>query len=71
MVVDGSNTRDILVMFHAPWCAACKYLKPIFRALAKEISKDQLLFVTYNADANSLVYPLKFYPTLVLYKSGG
>ncbi|GAX25342.1 hypothetical protein FisN_5Lh435 [Fistulifera solaris] len=46
----GTNNKPTLVDFWAPWCENCRIMAPTLRALHEEY-KDQINFVTINADA--------------------
>ena len=48
--VIGTNNKPTLVDFWAPWCENCRIMAPTLRALHDEY-KDQINFVTINADA--------------------
>lgn len=48
--VIGTNNKPTLVDFWAPWCENCRVMAPTLRALHDDY-KDQINFVTINADA--------------------
>lgn len=53
-VIEGSQDKDVVVMYHAEWCSACKMLKPVMAQLAEEAVEKmpKLLFTKYDAEEN-------------------
>ncbi|VDP87668.1 unnamed protein product [Echinostoma caproni] len=65
IVNDGS--KDVFIMFHAPWCGHCKNLMPKFKEAAEKLrSEPSVKFVLYDATANDIPepYSVRGYPTL-------
>ncbi len=71
-VMEASNEKDVVVMYYAKWCGACKQQKPMMAEMAQEALEKMpnVLFVKYDAEENHPVYTIKAYPTVVLYKQG-
>ena len=62
----------VLVKFWAPWCSACKMIKPEFEK-AQIIAGKSVYFATYNVDLRG--NPIKKYnietiPTMILFENG-
>lgn len=38
-------TKDVLLMYYAPWCGHCKKLKPIWDQLAKDQAKNENIVI--------------------------
>jgi len=36
----NDETKDVLVLIHAPWCSACKKMKPKFEKVAKAVANN-------------------------------
>ncbi|KAA0187216.1 putative protein disulfide-isomerase ER-60 [Fasciolopsis buskii] len=65
-IVNDKN-KDVLIMFHAPWCGHCKNLMPKFKEAAEKLrSEPGVRFVLYDATANEIPdpYVVRGYPTL-------
>lgn len=78
VVFNSPKKQDVLAMFYAPWCGACKNLTPVYEKLAKKIADakggDSMIISKFNAVANDLPESLKFelraYPTIKFFKAG-
>jgi len=49
--------REVLVLFHTPWCGYCQALLPTYRALAKLVNDlvgDALMVAEYDCQANQV-----------------
>jgi protein disulfide isomerase family A protein 3 len=65
MVNDPS--KDVMVVFHAPWCGHCKAFLPKFQTAAEKLQKEsKVLLATYDATANDIPdeYSIQGYPTV-------
>lgn len=65
-VVNDPN-KDVLVMFHAPWCGHCKQLMPKFKSVAEKLKNEPgLTMAIFDATANEVPSPyvVNGYPTL-------
>ncbi|TRY73095.1 hypothetical protein TCAL_00905 [Tigriopus californicus] len=61
--------KDAVIFFHAPWCGHCKEFDPVFKKVAKKMSKnnENLVFGKMDGTTNDIPYmfpPLKGYPTV-------
>ncbi len=80
------NNRDLVVMFHAPWCGHCQKMKPAFAEAAEalKISHPHVSLVRYNADKHrqdlaglpedfgkNIADIVEGYPTIIFFKAGG
>lgn len=71
-VVDGSQTRPVLVDFWAEWCAPCKSLMPVLEKLAAEY-RGRFLLARVNADREQALVGrvgVRSLPTVLLVKDG-
>jgi len=64
------ETKDVLLLYYAPWCAFCHVLWPVLLTVAKFFHKTTgVIIARINADENDL--PLEFYvpryPSLILF----
>ncbi|CAL8087040.1 unnamed protein product [Calicophoron daubneyi] len=65
MVNDPS--KDVMIVFHAPWCGHCKAFLPKFQTVAEKLQNEpNILLATYDATANDIpdAYSVQGYPTV-------
>lgn len=67
-----SNSRPVMVDFHADWCAPCQLLSPRVEEVAREY-KARATVGKFNVD-QSLLIPMRFgiqsIPTVLFFKNG-
>ena len=66
-------SKNVFVLFYAPWCGHCKALHPIYEELAKAYANDtEVLITTLDATANEVEgINIRGFPTLKFFKAGG
>ena len=71
-LVADDITRDILVVFHAPWCGHCRKLMPTLRELGLKLGHTgkTLKIVKIDATRNEVPnVPVSGYPTIILFNA--
>ena len=65
-------TKDVLVMFYAPWCQHCKNLMPVWEQLAKDFKNVKDLVIAKIDDTANEVNEIDLdgYPTIAFYSMG-
>lgn len=66
------ESKDVLIMYYAPWCGHCKKLKPTWSQLAKDQAKNPDMVIakmdwTEN-EADGVA--IKSFPTIFYYPKG-
>lgn len=59
-------TKDVLVVFHAPWCGHCKQFLPDFKKAAEKLKDENgIVLAMMDATANDVPkpYEVKGFPT--------
>ncbi len=67
-----SDTKPVIVDFHALWCGPCKVQSPILKELAAELG-DRVRVIKIDVDQNQQLagrYQIQSVPTLMIFKSG-
>ena len=67
-----STYKQLLVEFHAPWCAHCKYMAPQYQKAANKLKDHDPPVHLAKLDATSSTqvadkYKIKAYPTLIFF----
>ena len=64
--------NQTIVMFHAPWCGACKQMEPFYSKIA-DTFKDKIMFTSIDTDEQtdtSTTYNIESLPTTIIFKNG-
>jgi protein disulfide isomerase len=70
------KSKDVIVMFYAPWCKYSKEFLPIYENVSKKITKDsnenkEIIFAKFDAFNNdNLLVKVDRLPKIVLWPSG-
>ena len=67
-----SDSRPVIVDFHAVWCSPCKIQSPILKEVATELG-DRIRIIKIDVDQNSEIasqYKIQSVPTLIIFKNG-
>ena len=70
-LVTKDTKRDILVVYHAPWCGFCRKLMPTLRELGQKLAHAGKGLKLVKIDATRNEVPnvvVNGYPTIILYK---
>lgn len=71
-LVTDDTQRDILVVFHAPWCGFCRRLMPTLKELGEKLSHTGKALKLVKIDATRNEVPgvqVTGYPTIVLFNA--
>ncbi len=67
-----SDSRPVIVDFHALWCGPCKVQSPILKEIATELG-DNVRVIKIDVDQNNALsaqYQIQSVPTLIVFKNG-
>jgi len=67
-----SESRPVVVDFHASWCAPCKTQAPILKQLAEELG-ERIKVIKIDVDQNQMIsarFQIQSVPTLMIFKNG-
>lgn len=67
-----SDSRPVLVDFHAVWCSPCKMQSPILKEVASVLG-EKIRIIKIDVDQNSEIagkYSIQSVPTLIVFKNG-
>jgi thioredoxin 1 len=67
-----SDSRPVIVDFHALWCSPCKMQSPILKEVAGELG-DKVRIIKIDVDQNPEIssrYSVQSVPTLIIFKNG-
>jgi len=67
-----SDSRPVIVDFHALWCGPCKVQSPILKELAAELG-ERVKVIKIDVDQNNAIssqYQIQSVPTLIVFKNG-
>ncbi|MBN2272876.1 MAG: thioredoxin [Bacteroidales bacterium] len=66
------DSRPVVVDFHAPWCAPCKYQSPVLKDVAAELG-EKVRVIKIDVDQNPEIavrFQIQGVPTLMIFKNG-
>jgi protein disulfide-isomerase-like protein len=70
--VTKDASKDVLVMYYAPWCGHCKALKPTWNQLSDYVQNTNVVIAKIDMTANKLEAPeVKGFPTIFFYPKQG
>lgn len=67
-----SDSKPVIVDFHALWCGPCKAQSPILKELAVELG-DRVRVIKIDVDQNPEIagrFQIRSVPTLMVFKNG-
>jgi thioredoxin 1 len=67
-----SDSRPVIIDFHAVWCSPCKMQSPILKEVAAEFG-DKIKVIKIDVDQNNEIagrYDIQSVPTLIIFKDG-
>lgn len=67
-----SDTKPVIIDFHALWCGPCKVQSPILKEVATELG-ERVRVIKIDVDQNQEVagrYQIRSVPTLMIFKNG-
>lgn len=67
-----SDSRPVVVDFHAEWCQPCKMQAPILKEVAAELG-DRIRVIKIDVDSNNdlaMRYDIRGVPTLMVFQNG-
>jgi len=67
-----SDSRPVIVDFHAVWCSPCKMQSPILKEVAAEFGA-KIIVIKIDVDQNNEIagrYNIQSVPTLIIFKNG-
>ena len=67
-----SDSRPVIVDFHALWCSPCKMQSPILKEVAAELG-DRIKVIKIDIDQNSEIasrFSVQSVPTLIIFRNG-
>lgn len=67
-----TDSRPVVVDFHALWCGPCKAQSPILKEVAAELG-DSVRVIKIDVDQNNILagkYQIQSVPTVIIFKGG-
>lgn len=69
----NNEEKDVMVVFHAPWCGHCKNLMPKYEEAASKLKNEpNLVLAAMDATANDVPspYQVRGFPTIYFVPKG-
>jgi len=67
-------SKDVVVMYYAPWCGFCTSIAHIYLEVARKFAySNDIIFTRINGDANDLPweYTVDRYPSIIFFPAAG